>query len=109
MHPLRIKIIKKTYHEDLEQEFLTGPAETCELFQIGQEFIVNNLKMPEKFCGWAWHDIQRALTPLLFEGNFKEFGYKNPNSIITCCTDGMRPVTFLIEKIEEDRMEEDKE
>ena len=76
------------------------PYETCIAFEEGQEFIVEDRKMPEGFCDWAWNDIQRDLTVLDFGGNFWP-EWMEPGKIITCCTDGVRPVSFHMERIEE--------
>ena len=48
--------------------------------------------MPEGFCGWAWADIQKTVYGMA-RGGRKQF--------VTCCTDGYRPVVFLLEQIQE--------
>ncbi len=72
----------------------------CERFQDGQEFIIpiqRSPAMPEGFCSWAWHDIYKDLSVLWFGGEF--FG--RGNMMWTCCTDGVRPVIFKIERLSE--------
>ena len=46
--------------------------------------------MPKKFCGWAWSDIQKIVWGMS-RGGVKKF--------VTCCTDGYRPVIFLLERL----------
>lgn len=70
----------------------------CDRFEVGQEFIVEGLDKPENFCTWAWSDIQKSVLILLFDGKF-DFS-PDKKSAITCCTDGKRPVIFLVEKLD---------
>jgi uncharacterized repeat protein (TIGR04076 family) len=71
----------------------------CTRFEDGQEFVSERLAMPEGFCSWAWTDIYKDLSVLFFGGNrgpWLEDGIQ-----ITCCTDGVRPVSFKMERLEE--------
>ena len=71
---------------------------TCTSFEEGQEFIVEmNGSKPEGFCVWAWNDLFKDLSILHFGGNFPWVG---DGRAITCCTDGLRPVSFMLERIE---------
>lgn len=76
------------------------PYETCTAFHDGQEFIIVDRAKPDDFCGWAWNDIQKDLAILDFGGNFWP-NWMEPGRQITCCTDGVRPVSFLMERIED--------
>lgn len=53
--------------------------------------------MPEGFCGWAWNDINKIVQTLRFHGNFHWF--EEPGVSVNCCTDGLRPVVFKIERV----------
>jgi len=69
----------------------------CPYFKEGQEFIVEgHNQLPEKF--WAWADIQKDVLLAMYGGNFPWVTQKGTN--ITCCTDGLMPVIFKVEKIE---------
>lgn len=77
----------------------TGKAfEVCSMFKEGQEFISEDGEMPTGFCAWAWHDIYKDLSVLLYGGNFSWVG---TGIMYTCCTDGTRPVTFKLERLKE--------
>jgi len=77
----------------------TGKAfEVCSMFKEGQEFISEDGEMPTGFCAWAWHDIYKDLSVLLFGGDFPWVG---TGIMYTCCTDGTRPVTFKLERLKE--------
>lgn len=99
----KITVLKTLYYQDLEAEYRRpevrkGP---CTFFKVGDEFIVDYLtERPEGFkCDWAWHDIHKIIMVLMTNGNFGTW-MKNENNFITCCTDGIKPVIFKIERLE---------
>jgi uncharacterized repeat protein (TIGR04076 family) len=72
----------------------------CTVFKEGQEFIVGlDGEKPQDFCGWAWRDVYKDVSILRFGGTF--YTGDDKGMIYTCCTDGARPVSFKIERIEE--------
>jgi uncharacterized repeat protein (TIGR04076 family) len=75
-----------------------GSVDACDVYRDGQVFYVEeDGDMPEGFCGWAWDDINKAVQTLRFKGNFDWFD--EPGVSVNCCTDGLRPVVFKIERI----------
>ena len=99
---VRITVLKTLFHEDLADEYRRpdvhyGP---CPFFSPGQEFLVNYLaERPEGFaCDWAWDDIHKILFALMIGGDFGTW-MKDPNVFITCCTDGVKPVVFKVERV----------
>ena len=69
-------------------------------YEEGMEWIVNKrIDMPDGFCSWAWRDIYKDVSVLAMGGNFDP--WVNKGLIYTSCSDGIRPVSFLIERIEE--------
>jgi uncharacterized repeat protein (TIGR04076 family) len=93
------------YNPEIAQEYRRPdvPKGPCPFFSAGQEFIVQYLaQQPEGFkCEWAWHDIHKVLLTLMLRGNFGTW-MKDENMFITCCTDGVKPVIFKIERIEDE-------
>ncbi len=91
---IRITVLKKLHHRDLIEKYTdTGDWTPCAVFEEGQEFVVPGSApwdMPPGFCGWAWADIQKTVWGMSRGG---------PNRFVTCCTDGFRPVVFLLERI----------
>jgi uncharacterized repeat protein (TIGR04076 family) len=70
----------------------------CSVYEDGQEFIIEeNLRMPEEFCQSAWLSMYPNIRTLSFGGNLPYFDEKG--IAINCCTDGIRPVIFKIERI----------
>ena len=100
----KITVLKTMFNQDLADEYRLPylPSGPCKFFTEGQEFIVNYLaERPEDFgCDWAWDDIHKVLMVLMTRGNFGTW-MKNENSFIACCTDGIKPVVFKIERIKE--------
>lgn len=92
----KITVLKKGYDKELFQTYKDRDGKPCPLFEIGQEIIVNKWwNCPEGFCNWAWADI-RPYIQQIFSGTEKT---------VSCCTDGFRPVVFLLERIEEEKTE----
>ena len=74
------------------------PLDACQVYLDGQEFTVDeNGRMPEGFCTSAWNAIFPAVRTLSFGGNPP--GYKEKGVSVECCTDGLRPVIFKLERI----------
>ncbi len=70
----------------------------CQAFTEGQTFISNNMQKPEGFCGYAWKDIYSDLRVLAKGGDHEDWVEKY--KMYSCCTDGVRPVSFMLERIE---------
>jgi uncharacterized repeat protein (TIGR04076 family) len=71
----------------------------CEVFKEGDEFIVEkNGSRPKGFCGDAWMSIYPEIKVLSWGGDFEPWIEKP--KMIACCTDGIRPVSFILERIE---------
>lgn len=74
------------------------PLDACGVYEDGQVFYVEeDGHMPEGFCGWAWDDIYKNIQTLRFHGNFQWFDESGVS--VNCCTDGLRPVVFKIERV----------
>ncbi len=99
----KITVLKKNLNEDLAKEYCQNEVTSCPVFLEGQEFI-SGFEKPEGFCDWAWNDIHKFVTVLLSGGNFSkgifEGWMKDGKTMIACCTDAIRPVTFKIERID---------
>lgn len=115
MAKVRITVVKKA---NLNEMFGGKPpaeinsdllAPECHRFKVGQEFFVDLSKdpshpeswenVPRGFCSWAYSDIQRDIAHVLFGGSYPWIA---ENGVaISCCTDGLRPVVFRIERLEE--------
>jgi uncharacterized repeat protein (TIGR04076 family) len=101
----RITVLKKMYNPELAEEFRRPdvPKGPCPFFEVGQEFMVEYMaQRPADFeCDWAWDDLHKIIMILMTRGNFGTW-MKNENNFVACCTDGIKPVAFQLERIEAD-------
>ena len=93
---VKITVLKRLVLSDLDK-YKKEPSVACALFKDGQEFISEGIQMPEGFCTSAWQSIYHNIRTLSFGGNLPWYKEKGVN--ISCCTDGLRPVIFKIERI----------
>jgi len=99
MPRVKITVLKRTIYPDIVDEFLPSGTSPCEIFEEGQEFILDSVTVPpEGFCAWAYADIHKYIVLARYDG---DFGLKQEGAAIACCTDGFRPVVFKIERIEQ--------
>lgn len=102
MKKIKITVMKKTCHQDLIDRY-ENPIENACTVEEGQVFIANGWQRPEGFCESAWESMS-AFVMALSHGaeNFYSGWMKNPKSAMISCNDGFRPVSFLIETLDED-------
>jgi len=93
---VKITVIKRLLHEEISDKYCESAWQPCERLREGQEFMSEGVNMPDGFCSWAWTDIQKYVMTLARGGNFR--GVK-PGIFVTCCTDGFRPVIFLLQRM----------
>jgi uncharacterized repeat protein (TIGR04076 family) len=102
MSKCKITVVRRTINQDLIDEYLSDTRESfgrCQAYEDGQEFVIESFPLkPEGFCDWAWADIHRDIVAVMFGGSYPWI--KQPGTAITCCTDGLRPVIFKVERIE---------
>lgn len=104
MAKVKITVVERTFNEEISKKygseaFLAGRGfGPCPNFEDGQIFILDGLGKPHGFCNWAWADIHREVRTVAFGGEFP--WVSTPKSAITCCTDGMKPVVFKVERVE---------
>jgi uncharacterized repeat protein (TIGR04076 family) len=102
MSKCKITVVKRTINQDLIDEYLSDTRKgfgRCQVYEDGQEFVIEGFPLrPDSFCDWAWADIQRDVVAVMFGGDYPWI--QPPGTSITCCTDGLRPVIFKVERIE---------
>ncbi len=102
MKKVKLTVMRMTRYDDLMKEYENPIEHACEL-KIGQTFICNGWKQPEGLCPSAWDTMSKYVMVLAHGGgDFYEGWMKDPKSAMISCSDGFRPVSFLLETLDED-------
>lgn len=126
-HKVKLTVIDKKLYPELQREYCADPnSGLCPCYNVGDEFVFeredgkddfwhmgqNTLvktdfdeneiaggpKMPH--CSEAWDAFSRYIYAGLQGGSIMKGWMKDENTMITCCSDGTRPVIFKIERID---------
>ena len=99
MTKFRITVVKKFGPEDVLGHEIFMPSGKkivkCDLKE-GDSFISLNGNIPDGFCNAAWAVIYHKIQMFRFGGNYPAF---EPGTAYITCSDGIRPVSFKVEKI----------
>lgn len=108
-HRVKITVLKRVTPEYIfDGKVPTRPnGETytiCTAFKEGEEFTVEkNMGIPDGiphgFCAYAWKDIYSDVRVLALGGDHEP--WMAAPKMISCCTDGIRPVSFILERLDE--------
>ena len=102
MYKVKITVLQKNFYPELGEKYLgIKDFAPCPCFEEGDVFIADGfLGCPEGFCAEAWHDVWNYCLAISRGGTFAPYA-KEENQWVCCCTDGLRPVSFLLERDEE--------
>lgn len=103
MGKVKITVLRKAFYADLADLYLSegAAAGPCPIQEEGQTFIYEGgAEMPAGLCPWAWTDLYRACSTL-DAGGFDNHWYARGDLRVQSCTDGVRPVTYLLEALHE--------
>ena len=102
MKKLKITVMRVARYDDLIAKYENPIQHACSMVE-GQVFIADGWKKPEGFCDSAWDTISPfALALAHGGGDFYDGWMKDPKSAMISCNDGFRPVSFLLEALDED-------
>ena len=102
MKKCKITVVKMARYDDLIEKYENPIEHACDM-QLGEVFIANGWQKPEGFCESAWSSISSFVMTLSHGGeNLYDGWMKNEKSAMISCNDGVRPVSFLIETLDED-------
>ena len=66
-------------------------------------FVANGYQKPADFCDSAWESVSAFVMALAHGGgDFYDGWMKNKQSAMISCNDGFRPVSFLLEAMDEE-------
>lgn len=127
-HKVKLTVIDKKLYPELQAKYCSDPeAGECPCYNVGGEFefyrddehddhfwhmgintltktcsdpdtVAGGPKLPH--CSEAWDAFSRYIYTGLQGGSIMKGWMKEENTMITCCSDGTRPVIFKIERID---------
>lgn len=101
MKEVRITVLRRAEHPDLMALYENPLENPCD-HTIGQVYISRDGQRPDGLCGEAWKIMEPFVSVLAAGGgNFFDGWMKNPHSALVSCNDGFRPVSFLVEAIDD--------
>lgn len=101
MKRIRITVIRKACYRDLMERYENPLDHPCDL-SVGQSFECDGLSRPEGLCESAWQSLSPFVMALAHGATGLYDGWmKNPASAMLSCNDGFRPVSFLVEALDE--------
>lgn len=97
-----IRVVRKTEHKDLMQQYENPISHACNL-EEGMVFVSSNGEKPIGLCESAWNTLYPFVFALANGAKDIYDGWmKNPSSAMISCNDGFRPVSFYIEVLDEE-------
>lgn len=103
MKKVKITVIRKASYDDLIAKYENPIEHPCDINE-GDVFIANGWEKPKNFCTSAWDSISPFVMALSYGAEDIYDGWmKNKKSAMISCNDGFRPVSFLLETLDEDK------
>ena len=100
MYDIRITAIRKADYRDLQTIYENPIEHTCDVLE-GQSWVSHGGAKPDGLCPSAWDSMHWFVQELAAgRGNFYDGWMRNPYSALISCNDGFRPVSFLLERID---------
>lgn len=102
MKKVRITVMRVARYDDLIERYENPIAHACDMRE-GRTFICNGWQQPEGMCDSAWETLSPFVMALSHGAeDFYDGWMKNKRSAMLSCNDGFRPVSFLVEALDED-------
>ena len=104
MNRVKITVLKKTFDQELADEYGANGLGPCPMLRQGDVFFADYAK-PDGFCDEAWKAIYQYVFALAHSSGKELFYYgdwiRKPGVAICSCNDGIRPVIFKLEATDE--------
>ena len=98
---VKITVMKKARYDDLIEKYENPIEHACDV-ELGHVYIANGWQKPDGFCNSAWDTVSPFVMTLAHGGEDLYDGWmKNKKSAMISCNDGFRPVSFLLEGMDE--------
>lgn len=94
--------MKTAVYDDLIEKYENPIEHACDM-KVGMVFTANGWEKPCGICESAWATLSPFVMALSCGAeDFYDGWMKNKKSAMLSCNDGFRPVTFLVEALEDD-------
>ena len=101
MKKCKITVMRITQYPDLMAQYEKPISHACDM-EVGQVFLANGWEKPNGFCQSAWDSVSAFVMTLACGGEDIYDGWmKDKKSAMISCNDGFRPVSFLLEAMED--------
>lgn len=102
MKKVKITVMKMARYDDMIAIYENPIQHACDM-EVGRVFTANGWQKPTGFCDSAWDSISPFVMTLSHGGeNLYDGWMKNRKSAMISCNDGFRPVSFLLETMDEE-------
>ena len=102
MKKVKITVMKMASYPDLMAQYENPIAHACDM-ELGKVFVANGWERPADMCVSAWETMSPFVMALAHGAeDFYDGWMKNKKSAMISCNDGFRPVSFLLEALEEE-------
>lgn len=102
MKKVKITVMRKAYYTDLIEKYENPLEHPCSV-EENEVYIANGWNRPDDFCISAWDSISPFVLALSSGGEDIYDGWmKDKKSAMISCNDGFRPVSFLLETMDEE-------
>ena len=102
MKKVKITVMRVARYPDLIEKYENPIEHACDMTP-GAVFTANGWQKPAGFCDSAWESVSPFVMTLSCGGEDIYGGWmKDPRSAMISCNDGFRPVSFLLETLDED-------
>ena len=80
--------------------FRVGGRIAAVFFEEGDAWTVTGAgeRPPDFPCDWAWNDLEKTVLAMTLGGEFGRW-MRDPHTFVACCTDGVKPVVFKLERL----------
>ena len=100
MKKVKITVMRKVSHADLIEKYENPIQHACDM-QLNQVFVSVDWQKPDGMCQSAWDSMSQFVMALSYGAeDFYDGWMKNKRSAMISCNDGFRPVSFLLETVE---------
>ena len=103
-----ITVVKMLYADevfkgDIPEHIPIESRGPCKKHRVGDQFTCVTHECPEGFCNWAYADIQKDITDLHYDSPpYYERWLKGERINYVSCTNGLAPVIFKIERVDDE-------